>query len=196
MIVQRILGFDSCFFLFGFLFFLFIFLFIFLDWGLSVPDEDDENVTFRAPFYEAGCVLWIITGWKWGNRKHNNRFIMGTQNIIITNHNNKIIITKQHINKTSYWVGVTNVFEEFVCPPNPQTCFLKKKIRKFWWNIFGGQILVTYFRWSNSIFFFQIQLWLIDQLDVQGPSRVLTYFQILTSQESTRRWWSGFKMIF
>ena len=187
MIVQRILGFDSCFFLFGFLFFLFIFLFIFLDWGLSVPDEDDENVTFRAPFYEAGCVLWIITGWKWGNRKHNNRFIMGTQNIIITNHNNKIIITKQHINKTSYWEGVTHVFEEFVFPPKSANMFPQEK---------NPQILVTYFRWSNSIFFFQIQLWLIDQLDVQGPSRVLTYFHILTSQESTGRWWSGLKLIF
>ena len=168
MIVQRILGFDSCFFLFGFLFFLFIFLFICLDWGLSVPDEDDENVTFRAPFYEAGCVLWIITGWKWGNRKHNNRFIMGTQNIIITNHNNKIIITKQHINKTSYWEGVTHVFEEFVCPPKSANMFPQEKIRKCWWNIFGGQTQFFSFKFSFG--------WLINSM-CKGPQEYWPTFR-------------------
>ena len=65
---------------------------------------------------------------------------MGTQNIIITNHNNKIIITKQHINKTSYWEGVTHVFEDFVCPPKSANMFPQEK---------NPQILVEYFRWSN-----------------------------------------------
>ena len=53
---------------------------------LSNSDSDPivENITFRALSNE-GCVLWIITVRKWGNRKHNNRFIMGTQNSVITN---------------------------------------------------------------------------------------------------------------
>ena len=72
-----------------------------MDGEIVSAAEDDENITFRAPHNE-GCVLWIITVRKWGNRKHNNRFIMGTQNIIITNqgHNTKIIIPKQDINKS------------------------------------------------------------------------------------------------
>ena len=64
---------------------------------LSNSDSDpiEENITFRALSNEA-CVLWIITVRKWGNRKHNNRFIMGTQNSVITNKIGQSQQPKQH----------------------------------------------------------------------------------------------------
>ena len=64
---------------------------------LSNSDSDpiEGNITFRALSNEA-CVLWIITVRKWGNRKHNNRFIMGTQNSVITNKIGQSQQPKQH----------------------------------------------------------------------------------------------------
>ena len=112
---------------------------------LSNSDSDpiEENITFRALSNEA-CVLWIITERKWGNRKHNNRFIMGTQNSVITNKIGQSQQPTQH-----------NISYKYVVP----SAKVWSRKRKDSWTLILGFL--------NNFFFS-----LLDKLHIEEPRAI------------------------